>query len=141
MRRDYGDPCVECANMRSWRVYKITILVSNNGLIKRTRTKTRKTNFLHKEVVEQCARRDIDYIFDEESDVSSIKAEGMFLDGGYFFGGDFYFLLFFWRPFTYCQAVSENAGSYDSCVQCNIFYLLYMRPLQWWLKTKGFSPR
>ncbi len=27
-------------------------------------------------VVEQCARRDRDYIFDEESDVSSIEAEG-----------------------------------------------------------------
>ncbi len=27
-------------------------------------------------VVEQCARRDGDYILDEESDVSSIEAEG-----------------------------------------------------------------
>ncbi len=34
--------------------------------------------------------KDRDYILDEESDVSSIEAEGMFLDGRYFFGGDFY---------------------------------------------------
>ncbi len=52
--------------------------------------KTIKNYFLHLEVVEQCARHDRDYIFDEESDVSSIEAEGIFLDGGYFFGGDFY---------------------------------------------------
>ncbi len=41
--------------------------------------RTRKNNF---KVVEQCSQRDRDDIFDEESDVSSIEAEGMFLDGG-----------------------------------------------------------
>ncbi len=40
--------------------------------------------------VEQCARHDRNYIFDKETDVSSIEAEGMFLDG-YFFEGDFTF--------------------------------------------------
>ncbi len=29
--------------------------------------------------------------FDEKNDVSSTEAEEMFLDGGLFFGGDFYF--------------------------------------------------
>ncbi len=45
------------------------------------------------------------------------------------------------RPVTHCQAVSEDAGSDGSYVQHDTFGLLYMRPLQWWLKTKGFSLR
>ncbi len=43
------------------------------------------------------------------------------------------------RPVTHCQTVSEPIRSDGSCIQCNTF--LYMRPLQWWLRTKGFSPR
>ncbi len=34
------------------------------------------TNKENENVVEQCARRDRDYIFDKESDISSIEAEG-----------------------------------------------------------------
>ncbi len=40
------------------------------------------------------------------------------------------------RHVIHCQAVSKATGS-----DGNSFGLLYMRPLQWWLKTKGFSPR
>ncbi|KAI2654598.1 Transposon Ty3-G Gag-Pol polyprotein [Labeo rohita] len=43
------------------------------------------------------------------------------------------------RPVTHCEAVSTTVGSDGSCVIP--FGLLYMRPLQWWLRTKGFSPR
>ncbi len=45
------------------------------------------------------------------------------------------------KPVTHCQAVSKTAGSDGSCVQRDTFWLLYMRPLQWWPKTKGFSLR
>ncbi|KAL0159087.1 hypothetical protein M9458_047163, partial [Cirrhinus mrigala] len=45
------------------------------------------------------------------------------------------------RPVTHCKAVPATAGSDGSCVQRDPFGLLYMRPLQWWLRTKGFSPR
>ncbi|KAL0151945.1 hypothetical protein M9458_052752 [Cirrhinus mrigala] len=45
------------------------------------------------------------------------------------------------RPVTHCKAVPATAGSDGSCVQHDPFGLLYMRPLQWWLRTKGFSPR
>ncbi len=45
------------------------------------------------------------------------------------------------RLVTHCQAVSKTAGSDVSCDKVIPFGLLYMRPLQWWLKTKGFSPR
>ncbi len=38
---------------------------------------------------------------------------------------------------THCQTVSETVGSDCICVQ----RYLYMRPLQWWLRTRGFSPR
>ncbi len=45
------------------------------------------------------------------------------------------------RPVTHCQAVPETAGSDGSCVQRDIFWPAVHRPLQWWLKTKGFSLR
>ncbi len=32
-------------------------------------------------------------------------------------------------------------GLMTAASNVTLFYLLYMRPLQWWLKTKGFSPR
>ncbi len=35
----------------------------------------------------------------------------------------------------------QTAGSDGGCVQLGYFGLLYMRPLQWWLKPKGFSLR
>ncbi len=44
---------------------------------------------MHLEDVEQCARCDRDDIFDKESDVPSIEAEGKLLKGDLF--GDFYF--------------------------------------------------
>ncbi len=43
------------------------------------------------------------------------------------------------RPVTHCQAVSETARSDGSCVIP--FGLLYVRTLQWWRKTEGFSQR
>ncbi len=45
------------------------------------------------------------------------------------------------RPVTHCQTVSETVRSYGSSIQGDTFGLLHMRPLQWWLRTKGFSPR
>ncbi len=45
------------------------------------------------------------------------------------------------RPVTHCQAVSEIAGSDGSCVQCDTIWPAVHETLQWWLKTKGFSPR
>ncbi len=45
------------------------------------------------------------------------------------------------RPVTHCQAVSEAAGLMAAASNVMPIGLLYMRPLQWWLKTKGFSPR
>ncbi len=40
------------------------------------------------------------------------------------------------RPVTHCEAFSEAVGSDGSYVQRG---LLHMRPLQWWLRTTGFS--
>ncbi len=45
------------------------------------------------------------------------------------------------RPVTHFQTVSETVRSYGSSIQGDTFGLLHMRPLQWWLRTKGFSPR
>ncbi len=45
------------------------------------------------------------------------------------------------RPVTHSQTVSETVRSYGSSIQGDTFGLLHMRPLQWWLRTKGFSPR
>ncbi len=42
------------------------------------------------------------------------------------------------RPVTHCEAFSEAVGSDGSYVQRG---LLHMRPLQWWLRTTGFSPK
>ncbi|KAL0150616.1 hypothetical protein M9458_054077, partial [Cirrhinus mrigala] len=44
-------------------------------------------------------------------------------------------------PVTHCQAVSTTAGSDGSCVQCDTFWPAVHETLQWWLKTRGFSPR
>ncbi len=44
------------------------------------------------------------------------------------------------RPVTHFQTVSETVRSYGSSIQGDTFGLLHMRPLQWWLRTKGFSP-
>ncbi len=45
------------------------------------------------------------------------------------------------RPVTQCQAVSGLLGLMAAASNAVTFSLLYMRPLQWWLKTKGFSLR
>ncbi len=45
------------------------------------------------------------------------------------------------RPVTQCQAVSGLLGLMAAASNAVTFALLYMRPLQWWLKTKGFSLR
>ncbi len=45
------------------------------------------------------------------------------------------------RPVTQCQAVSGLLGLMAAASNVVTFALLYMRPLQWWLKTKGFSLR
>ncbi len=45
------------------------------------------------------------------------------------------------RPVTHCQAVSKLLGLMSAVSNVIHFGLLYMIPLQWRLKTKGFSPR
>ncbi len=45
------------------------------------------------------------------------------------------------RPVTHCQTVSETVRSMAAAFNVIPFGLLYMRPLQWLLRTKGFSPR
>ncbi len=45
------------------------------------------------------------------------------------------------RPVTHCQAVSKLLGLMSAVSNMIHFGLLYMIPLQWRLKTKGFSPR
>ncbi len=45
------------------------------------------------------------------------------------------------RPVTYGQAVSNTAGSDGSSVQRDTFWPAVHETLQWWLKSKGFSPR
>ncbi len=45
------------------------------------------------------------------------------------------------RPVTHCQAVSNIVGLMPAASNMIHFGLLYMRALQWWFKTKGFSPR
>ncbi len=45
------------------------------------------------------------------------------------------------RPVTHCQQFQKLLGLMSAASNVIYFGLLYMRPLQWWLKTKGFSPR
>ncbi len=46
------------------------------------------------------------------------------------------------RPVTHCQTVSERLlGLMAATSNVIPFGLLYMRLLQWWLRTKGFSPK
>ncbi len=45
------------------------------------------------------------------------------------------------RPVTHCQQFQKLLGLMSAASNVIPFGLLYMRPLQWWRKTKGFSPR
>ncbi len=45
------------------------------------------------------------------------------------------------RPVTYCQQFQRLLGLMAAASNVISIGLLYMRPLQWWLKTKGFFPR
>ncbi len=44
------------------------------------------------------------------------------------------------RPVTHCQQFQKLLGLMSAASNVIPFGLLYMRPLQWWRKTKGFSP-
>ncbi len=44
------------------------------------------------------------------------------------------------RPVTHCQQFQRLLGLMAAASNVISIGLLYMRPLQWWLKTKGFSP-
>ncbi len=45
------------------------------------------------------------------------------------------------KPVTHCQTVSETVRYMAAASNVIPFGLLYMRPLQWWLRIKGFSLR
>ncbi len=45
------------------------------------------------------------------------------------------------RPVTHCKQFQRLLGLMASASNMTAFELLYMRPLQWWLRTKGFSQR
>ncbi len=45
------------------------------------------------------------------------------------------------RPVTHCKQFQRLFGLMAAASNVTAFGLLYMRPLQWWLRTKGFSPR
>ncbi len=45
------------------------------------------------------------------------------------------------RPVNHCQQFHKLLGLMSAASNVIPFGLLNMRPLQWWLKTKGFSPR
>ncbi len=45
------------------------------------------------------------------------------------------------RLVTHCQKFRKLLGMISAASNVIPFGLLYMRPLQWWRKTKGFSPR
>ncbi len=45
------------------------------------------------------------------------------------------------RPVTHCKQFQRLLGLMAAASNVTAFGLLYMRPLQWWLRTKGFSPR
>ncbi len=45
------------------------------------------------------------------------------------------------RPVTHCKQFQRLLGLMAAASNVTAFGLLYMRPLQWWLRTKGFSLR